>query len=101
MKKSTFTILDYILEADSDQLNRIVQAVIDRYTQIAPDWEAAFLSFPKDDPACREQLLLIGKFPSSPSPKMIRPSGNKHSAAFFSYMINKKWTPKWESILFK
>ena len=51
------TILDYILDADSDQLGQIVQAIIDRYDTIAPDWEISFLSYPKNDPAQREQML--------------------------------------------
>ena len=51
------TILDSILDANCDQLNEIIQAIIDRYDTIAPDWEVSFLSFPKNDPAQREQTL--------------------------------------------
>ena len=57
MNESLLPILDFILDADSDQLSQIVLAVVDRYTQIAPDWETAFLSFPKNDPVQREQTL--------------------------------------------
>ena len=57
MNESLHAILDYILDADSDQLNQVVQAIIDRYTLIAPDWDIAFLSLPKNDPVQRQQML--------------------------------------------
>ena len=57
MNEPLFSILDFILDADRDQLSQIVQAAVDRYSLIAPDWETAFLSFPKNDPARREQTL--------------------------------------------
>ena len=57
MNESLIPILDFILDADSDQLSQIVQAVVNRYTLIAPEWETAFLSFPRNDPAQREQTL--------------------------------------------
>ena len=57
MNEPLLPILDFISDADSDQLSQIVQAVVHRYSLIAPDWETSFLSFPKNDPVQREQTL--------------------------------------------
>ena len=57
MNESLLPILDFISDADSDQLSQVVQAVVNRYTLIAPEWETSFLSFPKNDPAQRELTL--------------------------------------------
>ena len=51
------SILDFIQDADSDQLSQIVQAVVHQYTQIAPDWESVSLSLPKKDLEMRKTYL--------------------------------------------
>ena len=57
-RKNTLNdILNYISQADTDQLNEITQAIVQRYGKLSPDWEVAFLSLPKNDPMQRDQML--------------------------------------------
>ena len=57
MNESLGSVLMYIDQADSGQVSQIVQALTTRYSQLYPDWETSFLSFPKNDPAQRKQIL--------------------------------------------
>ena len=57
MNESLGSVLMYIDQADSGQVSQIVQALTTRYSQLYPDWETSFLSFPNNDPAQREQIL--------------------------------------------
>ena len=50
-------ILKFIDQADTNQLSEIIQAIVKRYGQISPDWEVNFLSFHKNDPLRRQQIL--------------------------------------------
>ena len=56
-KNTLNRILKFIDQADTNQLNEIIRAIVQRYGQISPDWEVTFLSYPKNDPAQREQML--------------------------------------------
>lgn len=57
-RKNTLNeILNFIDQADTNQLSEIIQAIIQRYGQISPDWEVNFLSLPKNDPLRRQQML--------------------------------------------
>ena len=57
-RKNTLNeILNFIDHADTNQLSKIVQAIVKRYGQISPDWEISFLSLPKNDPIRRQQIL--------------------------------------------
>ena len=57
-RKNTLNeILNFIDQADSSQLSEIIQAIIQRYGQISPDWEVNFLSLPKNDPLRRQQMF--------------------------------------------
>ena len=57
MKESAIQVLTYIRQADTNELNEIIQAIVKRYAQISPDWETSFLSLPKNDPLRRQQIL--------------------------------------------
>ena len=57
MKESAIQVLTYIRQADTNELNEIIQAIVKRYGQISPDWETSFLSLPKNDPLRRQQIL--------------------------------------------
>ena len=57
MKASSTEVLTYICQTDADQLSEIIQAIVQRYGQINPNWEVSFLSFPKNDPMQRDQML--------------------------------------------
>ena len=57
-RKNTLNeILNFIDQADTNQLSEIIQAIVQRYGQISPDWEVNFLSLPKNDPLRRQQML--------------------------------------------
>ena len=57
MKASSTEVLTYICQADADQLSEIIQAIVQRYGQINPNWEVSFLSFPKNDLVQQKQIL--------------------------------------------
>ena len=56
VRESIKDILDQIEQADDDQINMIIEAIINRYASYYPDWEILFLSLHKDS-ALRKQDL--------------------------------------------
>lgn len=51
------TILAAIREADEDQLIRMADAITERYREVYPDWEVAFLALPLHDEERRKRTL--------------------------------------------
>ena len=50
-------IVHYINQADDIEINQIIDALTQRYKQVYPGWEVAFLAMPLDDPARRQAIL--------------------------------------------
>lgn len=49
--------LGYIQQAEDAELSQIIQAIIERYRHIHPDWEIMFLSLSKYDDQERSKIL--------------------------------------------
>ena len=57
-KKLTLAkVLKFIHQADNSQVSEIIQALVSRYGEVHPDWDVAFLSLPKNNPAERENMI--------------------------------------------
>ena len=50
-------LLDRIAQADTTELDEIIHALSLRHSLLHPDWEAAVISLPKNNPAERRQIL--------------------------------------------
>lgn len=50
-------ILEYIQEADDEELSSVIKAVIRRYKRVHPTQEVVFLSLPVDDPVERTRCI--------------------------------------------
>jgi hypothetical protein len=56
-------ILQYIASADRENMDRMIEAVIQKCDEMEPDWENILLAFPwKDREKREENLQNIGKF---------------------------------------
>lgn len=56
-------ILEKINSATSSEINELISALLRRYSSLFPDWEIAFLSFPKGNSSDnKEQLNTIIDF---------------------------------------
>ena len=49
-------VLSYIEDADCNEIDAIIDAVIHRYCRHHPEWDILFLSLPKEECARRKQL---------------------------------------------
>ena len=50
-------ILRRIERADDLEIGEVIQAVIRRYQKIYPEWEAIFLTIPRNDPEERKRIM--------------------------------------------
>lgn len=56
-------ILSKIQQADDNEINEIIDAITQRYSEVYPDWEIMFLALPRHDPdACLRKLEQISNF---------------------------------------
>ena len=51
------TFLNFIRQADDDDLNELLDAITTRYKTLHPGWEIAFLAMPLDDLSMRQKIL--------------------------------------------
>lgn len=56
-KKTLNDILKAIEHADDIEINEILNAVTQRYSNVFPEWEVMFLSLPKKDLEERRKIL--------------------------------------------
>ena len=50
-------ILQYIHQADDDEINQIIDALTARYRRLYPDWEVIFAALPLNDMERRRTML--------------------------------------------
>ena len=56
-------VLLKIRQADDIEINQIIDAATQRYSEVFSDWEIAFLALPRNDPdACLRKLEQIAEF---------------------------------------
>ena len=52
------SVTSYIEQTDDIEISEIISAIIRKYAISFPNWEAVFLTLPKNDPDERKRMLL-------------------------------------------